>query len=647
MRGNLLIVLAAATLGALTMALYGPGLSGPFVFDDEPNITLNLRLAIDSLDPESLWRAALSGNSGPFLRPLSMVSFALNYYAAGPDPFSFKLVNVVIHLANAIGLGVLGYLLISAVPDASVSRRARAWMALAVVAAWTLHPLNLTSVLFVVQRMTSLATFWMVWAMTFYVWGRLRQRKGESGWWPILTGLVIFGPLAFLSKETGALLPIYLLVIEWCLFRFVAPEPRTRRLLQLLFVVIVVAPMAATALVLTAAPAHLTGDYSVRNFTLDERLLTEGRVLLWYLRQILLPDITQMGLLLDDIPISRSLANPGTTWPALLLVAALLGLALRFRTRWPMLAFGTLWFFGGHALESTFPALEIAYEHRNYLPAYGVLLAASWHTLHPQRPRLRLRIALASAWLVLVAAGLQIRAGHWSSEVRWALTEVAYHPDSARSQYLAGAQYQALAISDSDQREHYFELARLHFERALAINPRLANIWLATIVLYQRSNRPFPADLLDRTAYALRTSPFEASHLNAIANLTNCLADRICSLTETEYHGLITAALDNPTLRGRSRANVLLYASSYLATVKTDYRAALQLIDRAIAIAPDWIPYRMTRLKWLLLAGDFESGRKEMDVVVRLDRLKQFNRDIREIEAALPQLRRAGGIGKD
>ena len=87
-----------------TFFVYQRGLSGPFLFDDGPNIVRNANLAIHDLSPASLTQAAWSGHSGPLLRPLSMMSFAANYYATGLDPYYFKLTNLVIHLFNGLGV---------------------------------------------------------------------------------------------------------------------------------------------------------------------------------------------------------------------------------------------------------------------------------------------------------------------------------------------------------------------------------------------------------------------------------------------------------------------------------------------------------------------------------------------------------------
>ena len=96
-----------AALCLLTTLIYVPGLSGDYMFDDMPNLLHNPQLNITSLDTESLQGAAFSSGSGKLRRPVSMLSFVLNRYFFGIDPYSHKVVNLLIHLLTGIGLYIL------------------------------------------------------------------------------------------------------------------------------------------------------------------------------------------------------------------------------------------------------------------------------------------------------------------------------------------------------------------------------------------------------------------------------------------------------------------------------------------------------------------------------------------------------------
>jgi hypothetical protein len=328
-----------------TFLVYQRGLSGPFLFDDGPNIIHNTDIAIHDFNPDALKQAAFSGHSGPLQRPLSMVSFAANYYATGLDPYYFKLTNLVIHLFNGIGIFILTWLLLDFYrkrfePCLPVAHSQ--WVSLAVASAWLLHPFNLTSVLYVVQRMASLSALFSIWGLVLFLWGRTRLYEGKKGILPMLASLLLFTPLAALSKENGVLLPLFLLVVEVTLFTFHAEKPAIRRFLTGFYVLSVAVPAAVALGYLSMHSAWLLAGYKTRDFTLTERVMTEARVVWFYIGQILLPSTAQMGLYHDDIATSRGWLQPISTALAMAGVIGLFGLSFFARKKAPIIAFGML-----------------------------------------------------------------------------------------------------------------------------------------------------------------------------------------------------------------------------------------------------------------------------------------------------------------
>ncbi|MBI4567576.1 MAG: hypothetical protein HY719_04180 [Planctomycetes bacterium] len=114
-------------------------------------------------------------------------------------------------------------------------------------------------------------------------------------------------------------------------------------------------------------------NLSQRNFSMGERLMTEGRVVMRYLGLLLLPLPSHLNVDHHVIP-SRSLAAPPATLAAMLALGALLAAALLLRRRRPLLALGVFFFFAHHAMEATIIDAELMFEHRNYTPAIGVAL---------------------------------------------------------------------------------------------------------------------------------------------------------------------------------------------------------------------------------------------------------------------------------
>src|SRR5690606_20805335 len=167
-------------------------------------------------------------------RPVAMVSFGINHALSGFDPWVFKLTNVIVHMCCALGVFFFTSQLLYALSGRYISL---AWLAdkrisIAFLAAllWGLHPVNLTSVLYVVQRMTSLSGLFMVLGLGLYCVGRNRIIQGNSGWWFILLSVFIAFPLAVFSRENSLVWPVLVLLIECLVFGFQSPRPLEKKL---------------------------------------------------------------------------------------------------------------------------------------------------------------------------------------------------------------------------------------------------------------------------------------------------------------------------------------------------------------------------------------------------------------------------------
>jgi len=420
-----------------------PGVSGPWVFDDLTNIVVNDYLKITSLNTENLKRAAYSLQSGPLQRPIPMLSFALNYYFTGTfdDTTAYKLTNIFIHSFNTLlvfWLASLIFLRYREVKPASQKLNAvpAIWLALLLALMWATNPMGLTSILYVVQRMTSLSATFVLMGIIGYILGRLRILQGRRFGLSVAgLSVLVFGTLGMLSKENAALLPIFILAIEITLFTDEWPWKRLAGLSAKWRRIIWIAATITGLLFVVYAVYINIGPFNARPFSLYERVLTESRVLFFYIFQILLPRLHRFGLQHDDIEISRSLVDPWTTLPSVIGIIILLALALATRKREPLISLGILWFFVGHAIESTIISLEIAHEHRNYLAMLGPLLVVVG-LIDSLISRSGKRSLLAIPIVLLITYGgvSLLRASQWSSPDSFYRSEAAHHPDSPRSQ---------------------------------------------------------------------------------------------------------------------------------------------------------------------------------------------------------------------
>ncbi|KPK11557.1 MAG: hypothetical protein AMJ68_05460 [Acidithiobacillales bacterium SG8_45] len=503
---------------------YWPGIGGPFVFDDFANIVDNSFLRLPDLTFGSLANAATSTESGPLKRPIPMVSFALNYYFSGNsnNPFPFKVTNVLIHVINSMLIFAAFYLgIVRASSKDPVFNRSASSNQYALIVSgsaallWLLHPIHLTSVLYVVQRMASLSAMFVLSAILSYLYGRSMAISGRRalGWTTAVTGSLIFGFLGLLSKENAALLPLYIALIEFTLFRSEFPlavwdKLDRRRKVLLLAGLFVFASIAVTFAVVYSLPG-----YEHRIFSFTERVLSQPRILLFYLSLIFFPRINEFGIFHDDIPLSTGIIYPWTTLPSLLIVFGLIILAFLLYARHKLLTFAILWFFISHLMESTFYPLEPVHEHRNYLAAIGPIIAILYLSSMAARHIGGKRIWwLPALFLVLFALNTSLRSWHWSDLASLHVFEASNHPNSPRAQASLGSMF---------AKARQYEKAKESFLRASLLRPHevsdLINIRIILAWQHKAPSRQLSQNIAWRVKHGL-LSPLTNQVLDYAAN---------------------------------------------------------------------------------------------------------------------------------
>lgn len=493
-------------------------------------------------DPED-WRQLLAfvleGKSGPTGRPVTRLTFALQF-AFLQEVWTFRLVNVFFHLLNGFLIWRLARRLLRFRLEEQTSEP----VALFAAALWLLHPLHISTVLYVVQRLVLVATLFMLLALLTYLHFREAWQEGDT------KGVLLWGGmtattslLAVFSKEIGALLPVYLAVLEGTLLlrnRFSLRPP------------VYLAALLPLGVVLHYTDWHTVYHKSTGDFTAYERLLTECRLLLWYLRQILLPDVTQMSLYLDDIELSKSLLEPPETLLAVLAVVALLTLAIALRCRWPLYSFALLWFFGGHLLESTTIGLELAYEHRNYLPAFGPLFALSYALVGRPLPAklAKLQKFAPALLLLLFAVQLGLRVDRWRDPWLLARYWADRYPDSYRTQEILAKE--ALARG-------YGDIALRAIERSITIRPNTIEPYLKKAAVLCAVRSTGTKDFLEELDQVVTSNRVESNYVMTRmlqGLLQEVLADRCPLMGREAFERLLLRLVQNPKLRPADRANV-------------------------------------------------------------------------------------------
>ncbi len=441
-----------ALAGALTLCaiVLWPGLSGTFILDDFENLRAIQRWLEGG---SSFWHAVTATGSGVLKRPIAFASFAGNGALGGLLAFELKLTNLAIHLL----CGVLVFLVARAVFARDRRLHAHGAMAATIVAAaWLLAPSNVSTVLYIVQRMAQLSTLFVLLGAWVYLTMRARMiERPRDGVAPVLALLAMFAItlVAGLSKENGLLLPGVVFAAEWLLFPAKVNEPRPRAIRWFLIAAVVL-PMLVVAVEWSALMRWLARGYAERSFTLEERLLTQGRVLWSYVGNLLIPDGRRLGLIHDNYLLSQGWLSPWTTLVAWLGWAVVVIVAWWGHRREPVFAFGIAFFLITHLAESSVVPLEMYFEHRNYLPGVGILIALApiitragrWLDARlppPRRPLERLAIGL---WLALCTFATFNQARIWSDNRLILAHDEQTNPYSLRLNALLLAQ----AIEDKD-----------------------------------------------------------------------------------------------------------------------------------------------------------------------------------------------------
>ena len=389
------VLLLGLALCVLVAVVYGNSLHGEFLYDDFSDILGNS--VTQKLFPISdLFFVKHGGRLYFHTRPLVHLLFALNYIAGKTDPFSYHLVNVVIHALATLGLyGLVRRTLVLPVFEPQARSRITT-ISFIIALLWALHPLQTESVSYVTQRYESVCGLFYI--SSLYCFARAAGRGDSRAWQVASAGCCL---LALLSKEVAVTLPIVLVLYDRA---FVAGSFRAAWQRHSMFYVLLASAWAVFLyLQLDVVPRSGWAGYGI-SVPWWKYALNQPNVILHYLRLTLWPH----PLCLDYG--WRMAKSPLQMLPGILVVGALLACSLRELIRNSKTGFlATAFFLILAPTSSVMPILDLAVEHRMYLPlACVVTLLVFGVQVGVARLLSRFRIAysrpVAIACLLLTAA---------------------------------------------------------------------------------------------------------------------------------------------------------------------------------------------------------------------------------------------------
>lgn len=404
-------------------------------------------------DRQSALEFVFGGVAGPLGRPLALLTF-LPHWASWPSaPQDFLFQNALIHLTNLLLVTWISYKLARHLPwEISAPH----WFAVTVGILWGYSPLLFSTNAMIIQRMTSLSALFCLLGVLGYLKGR---ELLECNWRVallLMSSSILGGTLlAALCKENGALLPGFVLILEKFILQSSSNASRPTQCaawFRAQYLAFCVLPsLAILGYLLLNLPEYAAGHLG-REFSLDQRLLTESRILLQYAKLLLFPVRSSLTPFNDDFPLSATLFEAKTLGAVLLILLALF-CSWRWRYgRFRIFGFAVCWFYWGHITESTVVPLELYFEHRNYLPAVGPILAVTAALFHPLIGS-RLRVTFLSIMIGVSAFVLRETALLWSDSRVAAEIWYSEHPSSLRS-----LQFLLISLSKQRRYDEYLEV---------------------------------------------------------------------------------------------------------------------------------------------------------------------------------------------
>jgi protein O-mannosyl-transferase len=627
-------VLSVALIVSLGLLAYSNSFLVPFFYDDHTSITANpLIRTLGNF---------LSGSSGYNYNPrrfLPYLSFAVNYQFGGFNVAGYHIFNLAVHLGCALLVYALLRLTLKTPFFGSqglVSRTSGTepgnLIPLLAALLFVVHPVQTQAVTYVVQRMTSMASFFFLLAIIFYILARQRfearftgcepggpiPEPGEAG--PIgartrtvpvllLFGSVLSSVLAMRSKEIAFTLPIAVLLYETYFFR----GEWKRRLLYLAPILMTLPIIPLSILSANGSTGALLADVSLvaRVETAIPRLdyfLTQFRVIATYLRLLVFPVHQNLEY---DYPIYSTFFTPPVFLSFLLLVALfVLAVYLYFRTRRSfysnlniqpstfndpallLVSFGILWFFLTLAVESSLiPITDVIFEHRIYLPSVGAFTAvAAIFGILVNKIRKRglargLMVVVAGMILVLTAATWQ-RNQVWQSAVSLWQDVVAKSPQKARPYLSLGA-----ALGKAGRMEE----AIAALKRAVLLQPDDPKLYVNLGAAQAATGRR--PEAIETLSKALKLDP---DHPEALNNLGIVLKD--VGRLEDSIAALTHAVRIDPE-NARAWYNL---GQSYVQAGQVP--EALTSLQRAIRLQPDYDNARIVMAGALNRDGRFKEA---------------------------------------
>ncbi len=517
------------------------------------------------------------GNLSGFNRSITYLTFAFNYYFSGMSPAGYHTFNLIFHILTSLGVGFFIYKtsLLTAKEGENARRRSK-WIGFLSTFIFGLHPVHTEAVTYIYQRATVLSAAFYVFSMIAYI--KFRSSRSKTKKWLFLGVLVLCAYLGMASKANTFMLPFFLVLYEFFFFKDLNWRKMGK---NFLYIIPAGGLMFGFAIYVRGMNFMRTmfSRYDVRPFTLTERILTEFRVVVYYISLIFYPHPSRLKLAYN-LDLSTSLISPPETLYSFLVIVFLTALAVVTAEKYRTISFGIFWFFGNLVLESTVFPLKLIFEHRLYLPSIGlilvfcVLFTETLEKLDSVKGKMNVPGKISSKAIGIIAASILIlllsistytRNHDWRSRISIWKDAVSKTPESVDALNAVGNAY-----IEKDKEERGVK----YLKKALEIDPQNYRVLNNLGITYGKKG-----NCREAVKYFKRTVKQRPDEASPYVNLGNCyyrMGDVDKALKH--YHKSLKR---NPGEREAIYNMIVCYRE------KGEYRRAYRLAKKLLGLHPD------------------------------------------------------------
>ena len=474
-------------------------------------------------------------------RYVGLITFALNYQLNRFNTTGYHLVNLLIHIANALLVYLLTKKLIE-LKSLNGNSNYLLYVPILTALIFLVHPAQIQAVTYISQRITALAAFFTLASVILYI--KFRIKESRSFGYLVLS--LLCAVLAYKTKENTATLPVIIGIIEYIFFRASKINLKQKVLYILpyflLLGVIIISFVHINASFEEVLTRMAEKSKETEMISRSQYLITEFRVVVTYIRLLLIP----VNQCIDYFyPLAESFFEIRTLF-SFLIVAGLCAVGFAGLKKHPLSSFGIFWFLNFLLIESSLiPIRDVIFEHRMYLPSVGFILAlvSFLFIIVPDSFKRGLAIALLCIVIALSIATYN-RNKVWGSAISLWEDAVKKYPQNLRNHVNLAVSYAEKERYDDAIKEFTIGLpkntrdgegsmqfARCYFkkgmvelgmewiDRAVKLNPASLPILYGAATIYLEQNNYESALKTLNYAYNVNKSDMV---INGLLGRTNC-----------------------------------------------------------------------------------------------------------------------------